>query len=163
MSDGLGGTTPMVPGALSVVGEPVVAGGGADEAARLVGVWGRAEVEAGRPKRLWGCWGVSGCRLLASRQDSSTWSIRRCSGLCLRRSTSRSRVCDFLGELGIESAMGNEEEEEEFMRTESWPQSKVGARIRLRLLNVSPNAIHSFGPVSYTHLDVYKRQVYISV
>ena len=48
----------MVPGALSVVGEPVVAGSGADEAARLVGVWGRAEVEAGRPKRLWGRWGA---------------------------------------------------------------------------------------------------------
>ena len=58
MSDELGGTTPMIPGALSVVGEPVVAGSGADEAARLVGVWGRAEVEAGRPKRLWGRWGA---------------------------------------------------------------------------------------------------------
>ena len=57
MSDGLGRTTLMVPGALSVVGEPVVAGGGADEAARLVGVGGRAgEVEGGMPERLWGRW-----------------------------------------------------------------------------------------------------------
>ena len=46
----------MVPGALSVVGEPVVAGGGADEAARLVGAWGRAEGGGGRPVRLWGRW-----------------------------------------------------------------------------------------------------------
>ena len=43
----------MVPGALSVVGEPVVAGGGADEATRLVGAWGLAEVGGSRPERLW--------------------------------------------------------------------------------------------------------------
>ena len=88
----------------------------------------------------------------------------------------------FLGELGIESAMGHEAEEEEesgggrrffmtfngrshespltvvrtttnFMRTESWPQSKVGERIRMRLVNVSPNAIHSFGLHGYNFCD----------
>ena len=56
MSDGLGGTTPMVSDALSVVGEPVVAGGGADEAARLVLAWGGTELGGDRAERLWGLW-----------------------------------------------------------------------------------------------------------
>ncbi len=53
----------MVSSALAVDGEPVAAGGGAEEAARLVGARGRAEVGGGRAERLWGrcdtklpCW-----------------------------------------------------------------------------------------------------------
>ncbi len=46
----------MVSSALAVDGEPVAAGGGAEEAARLVGVWGRAKVGGSRPEQLWGRW-----------------------------------------------------------------------------------------------------------
>ncbi len=89
----------------------------------------------------------------------------------------------FLGELGIESTMGHGHENEDteskeghrfymtfngrshaspltivrttsnFTRTESWPQSKVGERIRMQLVNVSPNAIHSFGLHGYNFCD----------
>ncbi len=54
---GSGGATPMVPRAWAIVGEPVVAGGCAGEAARLVLAWGSApEVGGGWPERLWGRW-----------------------------------------------------------------------------------------------------------
>lgn len=89
----------------------------------------------------------------------------------------------FLGELGIEASGSHEEEEKkehggggrsffmtfngrsmespltigrttgDFARSEAWPSSKVGERIRLRLLSVSPNAIHSFGLHGYNFCD----------
>ena len=86
----------------------------------------------------------------------------------------------FLGELGVEGEGGHEEEEEHgagqkffmtingrtdllplsiertqtgFAQREGFPDSRVSNRVRFRLLNVSPNAYHSFGLHGYNFCD----------